>query len=249
MPVSKEERAVPSRSRHATRKIILLIVLLLVLLFAGWYLRNTYSYYQRIKDGTIDLSEFSDGGISKVSDVETVASPNTFFVNRYEDDPSFGPVDAKLTIVAFEDFECPFCGKEFPTIKTVLAKYSDQIRFVYRDFPISDIHADAQKAAEAGQCAHEQGGFWQYHDLLYTHQDALSVSALKIYAGQAGLDQATFDNCLDSDKYKDEVLADYQDGSRAGAIGTPTFFFNGNRVSGVISVEGFDQIINYFLTH
>jgi protein-disulfide isomerase len=128
------------------------------------------------------------------------------------------------------------------------ALYGDQVRFVYRDFPLSDIHPDAQRAAEAAECAHEQGVFWPYYDKLYQNQDDHSIGALKLYALQIGItDLQQFIDCVDEFKYRQEVLDDYADGVVAGVYGTPTFFFNGQRVEGAIPEDVFVQLISLFL--
>lgn len=210
----------------------------------------TYRLVGQIQDGTIDLSQYgtsqqttlSQSGAAGAGVYPSSTSPDV--INRFDDDPSIGPKNATLTIVAFEDFECPFSRQAFPAIRRMIAANPD-VRFVYRDFPISDIHEHAQKAAEAGQCAHEQGAFWQYHDKLFTKQ-ALETTALKQYARELNLDGAAFDTCLDSGKYEKEVQADFADGIAAGVRGTPTFFFNGNVLAGVITDEGFKKIIEFF---
>ncbi len=116
-----------------------------------------------------------------------------------------------------------------------------------RDFPLSSIHEYAQKASEATECADDQGKFWEYHDLLFANPSALNVDGLKGYAGQLGLDTGTFDECLDSGKYEQEVLQDMQDGRAAGVTGTPAFFINGQLVSGAQPFTVFQQIIDELL--
>src|SRR5690606_14570992 len=105
--------------------------------------------------------------------------------------PSRGPADAPVTIVEFSDFECPFCGRANPTIEQVEKAYPDQVRVVFRDFPLP-MHPHARKAAEAGHCANEQGKFWELHDKMFANQRALGVDDLKGYAKEAGMDAAKF---------------------------------------------------------
>lgn len=121
--------------------------------------------------------------------------------------------------------------------------YGDKIRFVYRDFPIPG-HTYAQKAAEAARCAHDQGKFWEYQDLIWANQQALDVDSLKAYAAQIGLDTATFDDCLDSGKNASEVQKDSQDAQACGAKGTPAFFINGVQVVGAQPFSAFQQAID-----
>jgi len=161
-----------------------------------------------------------------------------------DDDPYLGSKDAKVTIIEFSDFECPACKRAEPVVKQVTSYYGDKILFVYRDFPIYQLHPFAQKAAEASECAFEQDKYWEMHDKLFDNQDALDVSSLKRYAREIGLDGAQFDSCLDSSKYQSEVEKDANDGVKAGVQGTPTFFINGKQYTGGRSLEEFRKIID-----
>lgn len=161
-----------------------------------------------------------------------------------DDDPYLGSKDAKVIIIEFSDFECPACKRAEPVVKQVLSYYGDRILFVYRDFPIYQAHPFAQRAAEAANCAFEQGKYWEMHDLLVENQDALDVSSMKRYAREIGLDGENFDSCLDSRKYQQEVEKDANDGVAAGVRGTPTFFINGKQFTGGRSFEEFRKIID-----
>jgi len=162
-----------------------------------------------------------------------------------DDDPVKGDSNAPVTIIEFSDFECPFCARFFTdTLPQIQAKYIDtgKVKFVYRDFPLS-IHDNAQKAAEAAECAYDQGKFWEYHDLLFENQRSLTITSLKSYASQLSLDQSTFDSCLDSGKNAQEVKDDFQAGVNAGVSGTPAFFVNGVSLSGAQPFSAFEQVI------
>ena len=163
------------------------------------------------------------------------------------DDPYKGGERAEIVIVEFGDFECPYCLQEFPVVREVINTYGDKIKFIFRDFPLLGDHPEAEKAAEAGECAHEQGKFWEMHDKMFINHLDLSVPALKNYAKQIGLDTGQFDDCLDSGQYEDEVLADLNDGMEAGVTGTPTFFINNQGYPGAIPLEDFKTLIDHEL--
>ncbi len=167
---------------------------------------------------------------------QPTATPPVVVKNiNIEGQPSWGPTDAKVIVVEFSDFQCPYCGRfatqTYPQIKQT---YGDKILFVFRNFPLTQLHANAQKAAEAGECANEQGKFWEFQDKLFANQSALDVPSLKNYASQLGLNTDTFNQCLDSDKYTAEVQKDLQDGTTYGVQGTPSFFINGLLVEGAL---------------
>ena len=161
-----------------------------------------------------------------------------------DEDPAKGPAAAPITIVEFSDCQCPYCARVNPTLKQVEDKYGDKVRVVFRDFPLVQIHKDAAKAAEAGECAHEQGKFWEMHDRLFADQSKLQVEALKQKATEIGLDAEKFNQCLDSSKYAAEVQKDVDEGARYGVTGTPAFFINGRMLGGAQPVEAFMQVID-----
>jgi protein-disulfide isomerase len=158
-----------------------------------------------------------------------------------------GGEKAPVTIVEFSDFQCPFCSRVNATIDQVMKTYGDKVRLVFRDYPLP-FHQQAPKAAEAAQCAHEQGKFWEMHDKLFANQTALQVADLKKYAGELGLDQAKFDGCLDSGKMEAVVKKNFEEGGTAGVEGTPAFFINGRLVSGAQPFEEFKRMIDKELT-
>lgn len=146
--------------------------------------------------------------------------------------PSRGAADAPVTIVEFGDFECPFCGNLFPTMERVLEIYSEEVRIVFRHFPLRSVHPRAQQAAEAAMCADDQGRFWEYHDSLFGNQRALEVPDLKRRAVELGLDTITFNTCLDSGRKFDFVERGLEQARSLGVSGTPTLFINGRFMSG-----------------
>jgi protein-disulfide isomerase len=156
---------------------------------------------------------------------------------------SKGPATAPIEIVEFSDFQCPFCRSAFPTVQQVLAKYGDQVHFVYRHFPLS-IHPDAVPAAEAAACAAKQGKFWPYHDRLFSSAPKLSDADLKADAAALGLDMTAFGACVDGHQTKAEVDQDMKDGEALGVTGTPAFFVNGRSLEGAQPLSAFVALID-----
>jgi protein-disulfide isomerase len=169
-------------------------------------------------------------------------------VTRYEvpvdDDPVLGPKDAPITIVEFSDYECPYCRKwHTETFARLMETYPGKIRFVYRDFPLSSIHPNAQPAAEAANCAGEQGKYYEFSEKLFNGQ-ALSPQVYSQYAGELGMDTKAFEACVSSGKYASEVTADLNWAADLGVRSTPTFFINGLPVVGAQPYEMFKQVID-----
>ncbi|HLD07246.1 MAG TPA: DsbA family protein [Candidatus Nanoarchaeia archaeon] len=163
-----------------------------------------------------------------------------------DDDPALGKENAPVTIVEFSDFQCPFCSRfRTETFDQIKSQYIDtgKVRFVYRDFPLTSIHPQAQKAAEASECADEQGKFWEYHDQIFLNQQLMSIDSYKAWAQELGLDSKKFSDCLDSGKYASEVSNDLNDGAAAGGRGTPYFLVGNTPVSGAVPFSVFQQAI------
>jgi protein-disulfide isomerase len=160
------------------------------------------------------------------------------------DDPSQGKADAPVTVVEFSDFQCPFCLRVMPTLKELRTKYGDRMRLVWKDFPLTQIHPQAFVAAQAGNCAREQGKFWEYHDKLFGNQSSLQPDSLKKYAADAGLDTAKFNQCLDSSKYEARVQDALAAGGRLGISSTPTVYVNGRMINGAQPIEVFESVID-----
>ena len=165
-----------------------------------------------------------------------------------DDDHIRGDKNSKITMIEYSDFQCPFCQRHLPTLNQILSDYQGQVRLVYRHFPLNSIHAQAQKAAEASECASEQGKFWEYHDLLFANQSALQIDNLKSYAKNLGLNQSQFDSCLDSGKYTAKVNQQAQDAVASGITGTPGTWVNDQLVKGAYPVATFKQIIDGMLS-
>lgn len=176
-----------------------------------------------------------------------------------DDDWVRGRPEAKLTLIEFSDFQCPFCERFYrDTLPLIDKEYirTGKVKIIFRDFPIDNIHKDAQKAAEAAQCAGEQGKFWEMHDKLFDNQKALGVNKLKKYARELQLSADSFDDCLISGKYAEEIQKDLVDGQEAGVEGTPTFFLGytnkdktiqGKPIRGAMPYNTFKQAIDKLL--
>src|SRR5213075_2956904 len=135
--------------------------------------------------------------------------------------------NAAVTIIEFTDFQCSACGAMYPVIEDVLKSYGNRVHFVIRNFPLTQLHANAFKAARAAQAANAQGKFWEYIDFLFKNQSALDPDSLKKYATQVGLDRKRFDAEFDTGKYETIVRHDMEEGDSYGIEGTPAFYING----------------------
>ena len=154
-----------------------------------------------------------------------------------------GNKNAKITIVEFSDFQCPFCSRVEPTMKQVLDTYGDKVRVVFKHNPLS-FHKDAPGASAAALAAGSQGKFWEMHDILFKNQRALQRDKLEGYAQEIGLNMEKFKADLDGDKFKAQIDADIAQARSLGASGTPTFFINGKKLRGAQPFASFKQIID-----
>ena len=160
-----------------------------------------------------------------------------------DDDPALGPLDAPITIVEFSDFNCPYCQRfHQQTFRSLLDSYPDQIHFVYRDYPITT--QESFIAAQAAECANEQGEYWAYHDALFSGQYELGATAYRLYAEQVSLDADALLACIDEGRYAEEVQADARYAASLGVSGTPTFFINGIPLVGAQPLSRFTQVID-----
>jgi protein-disulfide isomerase len=158
--------------------------------------------------------------------------------------PFKGSERAPVTIVKFEDFQCPYCKTVQTTYQALLKRYDGKVRLVHKDLPLDAIHPQARQAAEAARCAGEQGKFWEYHDALYANSPKAAVEELKAYAKEVGINATSFEQCFTSGKYKGLVQRDLSEAAQLGLTGTPTFFINGREMSGAQPVEAFAAVID-----
>ena len=159
------------------------------------------------------------------------------------DAPVKGPSGAKVTVVAFSDFQCPFCSRAVPVMKQIEDEYKGKVKIAFKQLPLP-FHDKAHLAAEAALAANEQGKFWPYHDKLFANQQALDRPSLEKYAEELGLNMTKFKAALDSGKFKDKVDSDAKEGAAVGATGTPTFFINGTKVVGAQPFDQFKTVID-----
>lgn len=160
----------------------------------------------------------------------------------YESTPTLGPADAPVTVIMFIDFECPFCQQSYATFKGVAEQYQPVLRIAYKHFPLVSIHPRALIAGEAATCAHDQGKFWEFYDILF-REKVFTEAALSSYATDLGLDINRFNTCLKTNRHTPTLETDLQDGIAAGVRGTPTYFVNGRKVEGVITREEWNTIL------
>jgi protein-disulfide isomerase len=171
------------------------------------------------------------------------AAPEGKQVIKLGDAPVMGPASAPVTLVAFSDFQCPFCSKAVPTLKEIEDQYKGKLKVAFKQMPLP-FHDKAHLAAEAALAANEQGKFWQYHDKLFANQQALDRPSLEKYAEELGLNMTKFKSALDSGRFKDKVDSDAKEGAAVGATGTPTFFINGTKLVGAQPADAFKTLID-----
>lgn len=219
---------------------------ILAMAFAGFVLTvawNTARYYRDFKSGKpVDIpqytSRFTPGAFAAAAHKN---SSSTDVVSA--DAPTLGNPGAKVTIVEFGDFECPYTKEVYPTIRAIAAERPKDVRVLWRDFPLETVHPNSRAAAAAASCAGRQGKFWQMYDKLFLNQNALARADLVAYAGQIGLDAGTFTACLDAGGDKERIERDIAAGLAAGVHGTPTFFVNGVKVEGAIPYDILSKVV------
>jgi protein-disulfide isomerase len=148
-----------------------------------------------------------------------------------------GPADARVILLEYGDYECPFCGRAFWELKKLERMAGDAVRFAFRHFPLTQAHPHAALAAEAAEAAGAQGHFWEMHDTLFMNQHNLEPAALVSYASEVGLDVPRFTRELQEHRYQPRVRRDFLEGVRSGVNGTPTFFIDGVRWNGPYTAE------------
>jgi protein-disulfide isomerase len=243
-PQKKTRRALRENHFKFTRSqiIALCIPLAFVLgLYAGFMLWG--------RPSAVSTPAANQAGADPAAAAQSAAAQTPQKTTRYKVDdggnPALGPNNAPITIIEFSDYQCPYCRQWYSEVyQRLLQTYPDKIRFVYRDFPLSSIHPEAEAAAEAADCAGEQGRYYDFHDKLFSGEVELSSAAYTQYAQELGLDQVKFKDCVSSQRFKNEVTADYQSAANLGVRSTPTFFINGIPLIGAQPFEAFQEVID-----
>ena len=215
-------------------------VMLLVGGVAGYFLA-TFTF-QKTLAAAPAADDSIAAGAGAAAAVQPTAPPAVIDNVSADDDPYLGPADAPITIVEFSDFRCPYCKRwHDETLPQILDTYGDQVKIVYRDFPV----VGGETAAEASECANAQGGYWDYHYALFDNPQAYStIDDFVSLADDQGLDVDAFRTCMEDNQFQQEIIGDYNDARDYGVTGTPTFFINGVRVVGAQPFANFASIID-----
>ncbi len=247
MQVTLFGRTVSFRWRTLIFFAVFVIFATVVGLFSFYFVRSLVAI-RRDGDAHTWLEQRLDSSVGRAI-ANTKVSPEDLKNLSREGRPTIGPANAKLTIVAFLDYGCPFSRRAAGPFRETMLKYQDKVRFVIRDFPIEELHPNAFQAALAARCTFAQGKGWAFHDLLLAQAADLVPTDFTKYATQAGVDVEKYQACVDNRQFASEVQQDLADGLRAGVEGTPTYFFNGIRIQGVPEQDPqgyFDYLIERF---
>lgn len=233
-------------------EILSWIFVIITLLSFGYSAYSTYNYVQYGNCyGPEDTGQFcifnalTSEHLTKLQQ----AVKGEIILPDADDDPFIGPEDAKVTIIEFGCYSCPYTREARLIVNTLLDQYKNKIRYVYRDFPIQQKHGDAFFHSEVANCALDQDKFWEVHNLLFTEQHACIEEAsqeihIDTIIEKTKLNTNQFDACLESRKYTAEIEKDFEDGLKAGVTGTPTFFINGRRIEGPKPIKAFQTLID-----
>jgi protein-disulfide isomerase len=236
-------------SRSRIRPIMIAIGLFLAFGLILAFTWRVFTFYRQIQAGTLDTTslKFAATTVSSTRLAGIAKGAPGSGVLATLDDPYLGEADAPITIVEFADFGCPHSAETSFVVRAIAKQFPKAVKIIYRDFPIVELHPGADLAAVGGECAQEQGKFWEYHDAVYEHSGEFTEDSLVSYAEDAGLNVSRFETCLASDDFTEEVVNDLADGVNAGVRGTPTFFVNGVKVEGSVPFSVFTELIHAFL--
>ncbi len=235
--------------RNASINVFLVLILIIFAFFLGLLTNKVIYLEQQVKNTTVAAA-----GAGAQNPQPAAPTPPAVVKNLSQGQlPILGNKDAKVTMIEFSDFQCPFCKAYFDnTAAQINDKYikTGKVKFAYRYFPLTTIHPNAEKSAEAAACANDQGQFWAYHNLLFKNQDTWGPKAAADaandfinYAGQLGLNTDQFQSCLSNGSDADKINSDVTDATVAQVDATPTFFINGVRVTGAVPFAQLQQTI------
>jgi protein-disulfide isomerase len=218
------------------KNLMIMVPLLFLFIIASMQTGCQNRELSGIREELKNLVEVEKGIQKELQDIKRGAGPGQAPSAPSEGDnvvldidkaPFKGKKDAKVTLIEFSDFQCPFCGRHVrDTVPQLDSEYikTGKVKYVFKDFPLESIHQNAFKAAEAAECAGDQGKYWEMHDKLFANQTALTPDDLVKYAGELNLDKAKFEKCLSSGTYASKVRDSISEGQKAGVTGTPAFF-------------------------
>jgi len=223
-------------------KIFAILFGAILLIFLILFLKNLYD----IKTGKLIIENFTESKQENTSQKQDIDYKKLIS----EDSAFYGAKDPKLTIIEFGSFSCPYSKQVSDTIRKMMLKYKDDVKFIYRDFPIDELYPDSSALSLAGKCANEQEKFWPFHDKMFSNKNTNYYEN----AVQSGLNETQFIQCIKSQTYEKQILKDLEDGLTSGVRGTPTFFFIKKGfeeepaiAEGVIPEDIFENIINKLL--
>lgn len=228
-------------------KIFLGILSLGVLLVGGFFGLTGYYIYQ-IRSGNTSppiksaSNKFTNAGGTSIDSAALAAIAQPMHQLIRSKNPTLGSRTAPVTIIAFIDFECPFCQESYATFKQVMEKYEGITQIIFKHFPITSIHPNSRLAALAADCAHAQGKFWPYYDTLF-QKKTLDLDSLLQHAKSVSLEEKTFTTCLEKEAGSGTIDQDLADGASIGVRGTPTYVVNNQKIEGAIDLETWDRII------
>lgn len=236
-----------NNSKQLNISIPVAIIVAGLLIALGIFGSNYFSKTKTNESASISNVAGEAANNNSVASNEGTNSSPTVQIDVSENDHIRGNFNAPITIVEWSDFQCPYCARFHETMKQLMANYPDKVRWVYKHFPLDSIHPYTRKAAEASECAAEQGKFWEYADKLFENQSNINQDYFFKAAEEINLNVSQFNECLNSGKYKSKVDADYQQGVKNGVNGTPGNFINGQSVPGAVPYEQIKSIIDSLL--
>lgn len=225
--------------------VIGMLFAFLTIIGLGFFVWQVRFYYRAMKQGTDPYVEAQRA--QSMTSALAAMPMNAVDASRVESgvNPKMGSFNAKIHIVEFVDYQCPFSARAASVVRAFMAKHPDDVLFTIRDFPLTSIHDAALDASLAARCVFDQGDsnrFWSFHDVLFQYQDRLSPETIRAFAGQVGVDLGAFETCIKDARTRRTVETSFNDGVAAGVRGTPTFFMNGIRVSGALDLAALEMM-------